>query len=105
MPPAFDGNSLEGQREDPTAVRSSRKGLDIIQAPGGEHTAKSKGNHSHKGWQWGDQSRDNRERVIAGPSWTVNVLAMSSAYILTRSQDGPSEVDTGHKEKSIKRDQ
>lgn len=95
MPPAFDKNSHEIRREDPTMVRSSRKYLDLVQEPAREHTAKSKEGHSHKGWQWGDQSRDSRERVIAGPSWRRNVLAMSSAYILTRCHNGPSEVDPG----------
>ena len=95
MPPAFDRNSLESRREDTTTVPSSRNCLDLVQKPAGEHTAKSKESHSHKGWQWGDQSRDSRERVIAGPSWPRNVLAMSSAYILTRCHDGPSQIDPG----------
>lgn len=105
MSPTFDRNSLEVQREEPTTMRSSPNNLDLVQAPAGEQPAKIRESHSHKGWQWGDQSRDGRERIIAGPSWRHNALAMSVAYILTRSHDTPFEIDPGQNEPSVKRDQ
>ena len=103
--PAFDGNGIESRREDSTIVRFSHKVLDLIQPPSQKSTPKSKESHNHNEWQWGDQSDNNQESFLAGQSWTVNDLALISAYITTRSHDGPSETDAGQEKLCIKRDE